>query len=255
MIKINEFTICLHNGSSRDVVNNQMKLLKPLEEKYTIYYNNRIDRHPEAYDSYSELVNDAIVTSKTEWLIMMNDRVLPTIEDVESIINNLESGFACATRWSVAFMGFSKELIREIGFFDERFYGGGYEDDDFVIRLRLNDLAYYESEEAEYDQSWKSPLFKQDGAACAKSEPWFYTKWKFDDTSITKVVDEEVYKKYDGLLGERNDNIRQSWKKWTDSKIGIMYNERALTHMGGPSRTYWFRHQNGTEFKQIKSNF
>jgi hypothetical protein len=251
--KIKEFTICLHNGTSKEVVGKQMNLLDSLSDKYKIHWNNRIDRHPGPYNSYSELLNDAIVTSKTEWLIMMNDRVIPTVEDVESILYNLENGFACSTRYSVGFMGFSKELIRNIGFFDERFYGGGYEDDDFVLRLRLNDLAYYESEEAEYDQSWKSTLFPSDGALCSKSEPWFYTKWNINPNTIIKMVEEESYKKYDGLLGSSVEEIKNSWKGWKDSKIGIMFKERAITHRGGPSRTHHFR-KDDVEFRKIISN-
>jgi len=252
-IKIDEFTICLHCGSSIEVVNNQMRLSEPLKEKYKIHWNNRIDRHPGAYQSYSALVNDAVVTSPTEWIILLNDRVIPTLDDIDSIISNLENGFACSTRWSVAFMGFSKELFRKIGFFDERFYGGGYEDDDFVLRLKLANLSYYESEEAEYEQNWKSPLFPSDGAMCAKSKPWFYKKWNFESDSVTRVVSEEQYKSYEELIGESIPSISNSWKDWSYSKIGIMYNERMITHRGGESRTWPFMTRDYVEFRSVKS--
>ena len=37
----------------------------------------------------------------------------------------LENGYAAVTKYSVGFMAFSKELIRKIGWWDERYYGGG----------------------------------------------------------------------------------------------------------------------------------
>ena len=83
MEKIKEFTICLHCGCSRDVTNAQMEALKPLEDKYKVHWNNRIDRHPEIYESYSELINDSVATSPSEWVILINDRTNPKVEEVE----------------------------------------------------------------------------------------------------------------------------------------------------------------------------
>lgn len=253
-IKISEFTICLHCGCCPEVVENQMNLLKPLEEKYKIYWNNRIDRHPEAYSSYSELINDSIATSKTEFVFLINDRTLPTVEDVLHMIELLESGFAAVTKYSVGFMAFSKELIREIGWWDERYYGGGYEDDDFVLRLRLHNLSYYESEEATYNQSWKSPLYPSDGAFCAKSRPWFHAKWRVNNSEVIRVVGEENYPKYENVLGEKNYEVRNSWLDWSNSQIGIMFQHRIDTNVGGESRTYHFMDwRNNRETKKVSS--
>jgi hypothetical protein len=254
-MKIKEFTICLHCGCSIDVVNNQMNALKPLEEKYKIFWNNRINRYPESYNSYSELINDSVVSSPTEFVILINDRTKPKAEEVEHMIELLENGFAAVTKYSVGFMGFSKQLLRKIGFWDERFYGGGYEDDDFVLRLKLANLAYYESEEAEYDQSWKSQLFPQDGIACSKSYHWFITKWNISPQQITKVIQEENYEKYKDKLGDNNIYIEKNWKDWNQSKIGIMFNERKLNNNGGESRTHWFLMEDyKTEYRKVSSN-
>ena len=253
-LKITEFTICLHCGCCPDKVQNQMEALKPLEEKYKIFWNNRIDRHPGPYDSYSELINDSIATSPTEFIFLINDRTLPTVGDVEHMIELLENGFAAVTKYSVAFMGISKELIREIGWWDERYYGGGYEDDDFVLRLRLHNLCYYESEEANYDQSWKSPLYPSDGALCAKSRPWFYAKWQMTNSEVIRIIPEENYTKYENILGESNKEIKNSWLDWNNSKIGIMFQHRIDTNFGGESRTYHFMDwRNNKEIKKVLS--
>jgi hypothetical protein len=250
MSKIKEITICLHCGCSRDLVNWQMQLLSPLSENYNIHWNNRIDRHPGSYDSYSELINDCIVTSPTEYIIFINDRTTPSVEEVLHILELLESGYAAATKYSVGFMGFSKELIRKIGWWDERYYGGGYEDDDFVLRLRLHNLAYYESLEGTYDMSWKSPLQPEDGKACIKSEPHFKLKWKSTEDTIERVIMEEEYEKYKGKLGDNREDISSNWKDWSDSKIGVFFEERRRTGIAGPSRTYHFRNGD-VEFKKV----
>ena len=113
-IKIKEITICLHCGCSKEVVDAQIDALKHLGIKYKLYWNNRIDRHPEMYESYSELINHSVVTSPTEWVILINDRTHPTIDEVEKMISLLENGYACVLLYNVGFMGFSKELIRKI---------------------------------------------------------------------------------------------------------------------------------------------
>jgi hypothetical protein len=68
-LNINEFTICLHCGCNRELVDNQIKDLKPLESTYKVHWNNRIDRYPKMYPTYSQLINHSVVTSPTEWVI------------------------------------------------------------------------------------------------------------------------------------------------------------------------------------------
>ena len=67
--KIEDVTICLHCGSRPDIVERQTQELKRLGDYYNITWNNRIDRYPHAYPSYSELINEAVSTSKDEFII------------------------------------------------------------------------------------------------------------------------------------------------------------------------------------------
>jgi GT2 family glycosyltransferase len=112
-----------------------MQSLQPLENEYKLYWNNRIDRFPYMYPTYSELINHSIDTSNTEWIILINDRCHPTIQEVKKMISLLENGFSCVLLYSVGFMGFSKELIRTIGWWDQRFIQG-WEDRDWVWRIK-----------------------------------------------------------------------------------------------------------------------
>lgn len=224
MIKIEEFTICLHCGSDRNVVNSQIEALKPLEEKYKVHWNNRIDRYPKLYPSYSQLINHSIATSKTEWIILINDRTYPTVPEVEKMIHLLENGMSCVMLYSVGFMGFSKELIRTVGWWDERFTLGGWEDRDWVFRMKLNNLSLYESIESNYDYSWKSPLNGPPGDA--ESYPHWIVKW---DTTrpdvVIRNIPEEKYDHWDLFLGDSNDLIKKSWKTWEDSTLNFYYDQ------------------------------
>jgi len=223
-MKITEFTICLHCGCSQDVVDAQVSALKPLEEKYKVHWNNRIDRYPKLYQTYSQLINHSIATSPSEWVILINDRTSPTVEEVEKMISLLENGMACVLLYNVGFMGFSKELIRTIGWWDERFILGGWEDRDWVFRLKLHDLALYESLESTYDMSWKSPLNGPPGDA--ESYPHWATKYTDYGNIIMKNLHEETYDHWDLFIGDSNQEIKNSWKKWDDSQLSIMYNQQ-----------------------------
>lgn len=223
-MKIKEITICLHCGCSKEVVNLQIDALKHLRIKYKLYWNNRIDRHPEIYESYSELINHSVVTSPTEWVILINDRTHPTIDEVEKMINLLENGYACVLLYNVGFMGFSKELIRKIGWWDQRFTYGGWEDRDWVWRLFMNDLAIYESQEATYDMSWKSPL-NVPGAVLSGQ---FWGK-KYDTSNsdvVYQLLPDEEYPKWQKTLGDSREDISGSWKSWDKSMLNIMYDPR-----------------------------
>jgi len=222
-MNINEFTICLHCGCDRNIVNKQIEVLKPLEEKYKVYWNNRIDRYPKMYSSYSLLINHSIVTSPTEWVILINDRTSPTVLEVEKMINLLQSGMSCVLLYNVGFMGFAKELIRNIGWWDERFTHGGWEDRDWVWRLNMQDLAIYESQESTYDTTWKSPL---NVPGAHSSTPHWLRKYNGNSHDIIfKNLPEETYQHWDLFLGNKRVDISQTWKKWADSKLNLFYNK------------------------------
>lgn len=218
---IKEFTICLHCGCCPEIVNNQIKNLKFLEKKYKVYWNNRIDRFPFAYDSYSELINESIATSPTEFVILINDRTIPTVEEVEKILYHLENGFACSFMYNVGFMGFSKELVRKIGWWDQRYLGGGWEDVEWVYRLKMNNLALYESCDSNYEHHWKSPLQAND--RCARSTPFFSSKWIHHEDRIEQVLEDEKYDKWDSKIGEKKETISKTWNDWNSSVLNKNY--------------------------------
>jgi GT2 family glycosyltransferase len=83
----------------------------------------------------------------------MSDKVIPTNNDVNRLLELLDQGYAMVAFYRLAFFGFKKQLLRKIGMFDERFVGGGFEDDDFYIRLKEANLGVYISHEIPYNKS------------------------------------------------------------------------------------------------------
>jgi hypothetical protein len=62
----------------------------------------------------------------------------------------LDQGHAVVGLYRFGVFGFRKQLFRVIGGLDERYTGGGYEDDDFYLRLREANLAFYLTHEVPY---------------------------------------------------------------------------------------------------------
>lgn len=144
------------------------------------------------YPSFSKLVNSCVAAAATETVIVMSDKVMPRAADVAKLLNLLDQGYAFVALYRLAFFGFKKELMRRMGMFDERFIGGGYEDDDFYIRLKEANLGCYITEEVEYAKSKSSWNYSQ-------AQGHFTNKWgaNVKDTGIAvRNINEETYDNY-----------------------------------------------------------
>jgi hypothetical protein len=134
MIEIEGFAFCFFS-SEIDIVIEQEKEVAKLSSRYQIERWYRHDRNPGKYTSFSQMTNDAIDDTDSEFMIFCNPKTKFSSEDIEFILDKLSNGYCFASVVSFGFFGFSKELIRRIGMLDERFIGGECEDDDFSIRL------------------------------------------------------------------------------------------------------------------------
>jgi len=246
-LKIKEITICLHDGIDKSNVFSQMDALLPLESEYQISWNNRIERHPFAYPSYSQLINHSIATSPTEFIIFVNDRCVLNPEEIKKMISLLENGFACVFMYNVGLMGFSKQLVRKIGWWDERYLNGGYEDNCWVLRLYEADLALYESQEGTYRYGYKSPL--QNNDRCALSKPHFEKKWNISGNKIIRNLEEEKYPNWDTSLGEERLGIEESWMK-SDKSLFNVANSYSKPNSGpSPSSAFY---KDGIFFRKME---
>lgn len=189
------------------VISNKPHLFEPIEKSIfpeTVKYFDGT-----GYESFSKLVNCCVADCTTETVIIMSDKVLPTSADVIKLLELLDKGFAFVALYRLAFFGFKKELLRKIGMFDERFIGGGYEDDDLYIRLKEADLAAYITEEVVYAKSKSSWNY-------SKSRNFFEEKWGNkikSDNLVTRYLSEE---EYNYPLGTKTSN---NFLPWTSSYI------------------------------------
>jgi hypothetical protein len=113
------------------------------------------------YPSFAKLINDCIIHSPTERVVICSDKVRPTPDHIGRMMRLLDDGFAFVGLYYFACFGFPKQLVRQIGFFDERFVGGEFEDSDYMVRIREANLAYYLTKEVPYHplaSSWDNSL-------------------------------------------------------------------------------------------------
>lgn len=114
------------------------------------------------------------------------------------MIDLINKGYGYVATYRFAFFGFKKEIIRRIGFFDERFIGGGYEDCDIMRRCIENNISIYESEEVIYypkKSIWNNSV----------SRTHFIKKWlEPKNNKITRLLDEE---NYDYDIGVSDTNV------------------------------------------------
>jgi len=144
-----------------------------------------------SYPSFSKLVNDCIVHCPTERVVICSDKVRPAVNHIDRMMALLDQGYAFVGLYYFACFGFSKQLVREIGFFDERFVGGEFEDADYMIRLREANLAYYLAKEVPY-------LFMASSWNNSASRLHFLRKWgSIQMTETRRLLPEESYPGYD----------------------------------------------------------
>ncbi len=156
------------------------------------------------YPSFSKLINDCIVSSEKEIIIISNDKARPNKQNLETMISFISKGFGFVAMFRYGFFGFRKDLIRKIGFFDEGYIGGGYEDLDFNFRIRQANIAMYQSEEIKYIKTMKSSWKYDTSPVCGNR---FYAKWPVEKRQwkrvkppIVKQILPDLYGNYD--IGE-----------------------------------------------------
>lgn len=137
--------------------------------------------------SLTTLWNQIIKESTTEYVILGGDKLRPKKKDFELIEQKLNEGFAIVATYMLGFMGFSKELLTRIGFFDQGYKMSGFEDTDTMNKLFVNNLALYFSTETEYIQigtGWQGN---------SVNETYYKTKWieDWENNQIIQLKDDE----------------------------------------------------------------
>jgi len=203
--------------SNKDTIESQKIVFD--DSGYQIeYYMPRVVNKSN-YLSFSLLINESVNYVDNEFIIFVNPKSVPNKDDVDVIVKNLYLGYALVTRINFGLFGTSKELFRTVGLLDERFIGGEYEDVDFILRLKLNNLAvYYEFDSNRYVNDMGEPSLYNKYRGLSKSI--FYRKWKLDASGKLKISNRDLdnSKKPFNKLNVSSD-IRYYWNESSKSFI------------------------------------
>lgn len=159
------------------------------------------------YDSCSKLMNDVIVNCPTETVFVIHDKMRPIESDIYRTLEYIVDGHGMAWLWPFGFGAFNKEVIRQVGFYDERFVGGQYEDCDMIRRFMEKDISLvmlHDVKRIEVPTSWRPWM----------AEMFYRQKWG-GENSMSRMLDDEKYL-YD--IGPSN-NFK--FKKWKESIVDV----------------------------------
>lgn len=157
-------------------------------------------------ESFSHLVNVAISSSNATTVIILGDKCFPHDSDIDRALGMIRMGYPVVSLFRFGCFAITKDAFAYLGNFDETFKGGGFEDSDYVLRIFSNDLAYWESESVPYfplRSSW-NPDTAQDR---------FREKWN--------IQSDRLPQRRHGVVEGDNSRRSESWKKWSDGRLGV----------------------------------
>lgn len=222
MMRLNKPThisICFVGGDL-SITKNQESNLQNLSDDYIVEFLHRGDKLSQSYTSFSQIINEFVVESKNEFMIFINPKVKPEVYQVEDLIVKLCSGYCWVSRISFGFWAATKELFRNTSLMDERFIGSEYEDNDFILRLKMfNKAIFWEYQLDEYPWNIRSDFSGMRGL----SKDVFSHKWYDDGVNVYLNKGYEEKKLPKNIKLKRNYEIFNSWLPGENSEIVVRY--------------------------------
>ncbi len=211
----NKIAICLF-ANDKDTVDKQVSILDVLRDTFEIEYWFRSERNADMYQSFSQMINDAIDDTDSEFMVFINPKSEIILSDIHLIINNLCSGYAAVYTTSFGVHGATKELFRRVGLFDERFLHSELEDDDMMIRLGMFDKAiFYDTRPEKYEKklSYRDPLR-------GLASTIFENKWYRDEKDIYHLNPE--YQNVKQISKRHRNSNTAIYESWMDSSKAVV---------------------------------
>jgi hypothetical protein len=221
----NKIAFCFLSSSIENTIPQQKEIIK-LESHIFVEKWFRYEKFIDNYVSFSQLINDAINDTESEFMVFCNPKTNFIYEDILKIIDKLSNGYCFASVVNFGLFGFTKELIRNIGMLDESLLFGEYEDNDFALRLNLFGKAvWWEYDKNKYDD--KQSYYTNNRGI---SSSIFYTKYQ-DNIDENKFLLGKNYlntKKINKRFSEFNRDIYNSWLSIENSYVNCSYGELVL---------------------------
>jgi hypothetical protein len=127
--------------------------------------------------SFSALCNSILKTNSDGINIVISDKCFPSKHDLEQMVKLIRSGIGLVGIFRFGCFGVHPIFLKKVGYFDENFIGGGYEDGDMVLRSFEEDISVRLYEAIKYfplPSSWNSELAKK----------YFNEKWIIDSNNL-----------------------------------------------------------------------
>lgn len=151
------------------------------DSRITLVYNT-------TKQSLTKSWNQGIKLSKTNNVIICSHKARPSSNDFIKNNDLLNQGFGLVALNGFHFFSFNKYLLTKIGFFDEGFKSGYYEDNDCLNKLVVNDISYYLTEEmfdirgsSGWEHMW------------AENQRYYFSKWIESGETIIQVKNDENF--------------------------------------------------------------
>jgi hypothetical protein len=211
----NKIAVCLFANDDK-TIEHQLTCLGPLNSFFEIEYWFRKDRNPDMYHTFSQMINEAIDDTDSEFMVFINPKSEILIDDIKFIISGLCSGYAAVYTTSFGVHGATKELFRRIGLFDERFLHSECEDDDMLMRISVaNKAIFYKITAENYKkiESYRDPLRGVSGTI-------FENKWYKDKDGIYYLNPE--YKDVKKISKRHRKNKNFIYDSWFDKSKSVV---------------------------------
>jgi hypothetical protein len=203
-----KIAFCFLSSTIEQTIPQQIEILK-LESQFKIEKWFRYEKYKKNYVSFSQMINDAINETESEFMVFCNPKTIFNEKDILKIIDKLSNGFCFASIVNFGLFGITKELIRRIGMLDETLLFGEYEDQDFALRLNLLGKAVW----WEYDYDKYSFNFSNHINNRSISSSVFYTKYLNTPNSNIYLLGKNYleHKKINKQHSNFNPEIYNSW--------------------------------------------
>jgi hypothetical protein len=211
-----KIAICLF-ASENEKIKEQLDTINSFNLPYELEFWLRNKKNPNSYNSFSQMVNEAIDDTDSEFMIFINPKTIFEKDDFLSIILKLCSGYCFVSLVGLGLFGSTKELFRNIGMMDERYIGSTLEDDDLCLRLNLfNKAVYYGYDKKKYENTTSyNPLIR------GTSTLIFIKKWNYDKNNVEcyiqkkDLINKQISKKHNS----NNIEIYNSWMSKENSFV------------------------------------
>lgn len=207
-------------SDDQSILQKQIEVAKKSRFELELYFPN-ID-NPNGFSSYSQIINESVCNTDSEYMIFVNPKVILDEFDLESMIKNLMTGKCFVSIIGFGLFATTKSLFKQTGLMDERFLGGEYEDNDFAIRLKLLNKAVYANIDFSKYSFQSMPSKYNSVRGCSLS--LFLDKWNPNENfSEYTVTEKNIRNKTLPANIKVDENIKHSWLDFDKSDINSNY--------------------------------